>query len=638
MSLVKDSPSKALGRGKFSPEINGLRAVAVIAVIIFHLDESWLPLGYIGVDIFFVLSGFLITKIILREIDLGKFKLSNFITRRIKRIFPALFAVLFVSSLVAILVFSSADHRSYFRSLRYAAAQGSNFFFAENSGYFDVSNQFKALLHTWSLGVEEQFYLFWPILLMLITKLRCPRVLFFGLTIASSFAIMIHLQKEEDFSAFYMIYARAWQFAMGGILTSLLLKKISRKSCEILAFISLACLVGPSLFYSAVEGQEVLMSIIICLGVCGIIYASQHHATMVGRVLSLKPMLFIGAISYSLYLWHWPVIVFYNYIQNISLTSKGILEEASLGVMDLTLILGLCFALAILSYRRIENRFRYIECSHKKVFIFAFVCIGSFAGFAKFQQEESKSAWRVSAFSEGMNLGDLEIELSRTFENEEEHEDILLIGDSHAEHFSPMIEAWAQGHGLKLKTLHRGGTPPLILAKDDHPFLSSREVYFQERVMKYLENNPHVEHVILAACHGSYLENPSYEEGLEQAIAYLLGQKKRVCLIAQVPPLESSFLKYLELTHLMNHFFPRSISVEELLTYDQDFVDEKLQPMRSIIERLESKFPALYVWHPEDHIHTGTYEGIPCYSDDNHLNIQGARYLTPYFDYPLEAE
>ncbi len=170
MSLVKDSPSKALGRGKFSPEINGLRAVAVIAVIIFHLDESWLPLGYIGVDVFFVLSGFLITKIILREIDIGKFKLSNFITRRIKRIFPALFAVLCVSSLVAILVFSSADHRSYFRSLRYAAAQVSNFFFAENSEYFDVSNQFKALLHTWSLGVEEQFYLFWPILLMLITK------------------------------------------------------------------------------------------------------------------------------------------------------------------------------------------------------------------------------------------------------------------------------------------------------------------------------------------------------------------------------------------------------------------------------------------------------------------------------------
>ena len=629
-----DSP----GQSNFSPEINGLRAVAVIAVIIFHLDESWLPLGYIGVDIFFVLSGFLITKIILKQVDSGEFTLTNFITRRIKRIFPALFVVLFISSIVAILVFSSADHRSYFRSLRYASVQGANFFFAENSGYFDVANQFQALLHTWSLGVEEQFYLFWPILLIVVTKLKYPRVIFFALTIVTSFMIMVHLQKEEDFKAFYMVYARAWQFAMGGILTSLLFLKISRRSCEMIALVSLVGLVAPTLFHSVLEGYELYSSIIICLGVCGIIYASQHHPTMVGQVLSLKPVLFIGAISYSLYLWHWPVIVFYNYVRKVRLTSQGVLEEMSLGWQDLTVILILCLVLSVLTYRLIENRFRYIECSHKKVFIYALIFIASFAGLARFQQDQSKSAWRVSAFSEEINLEDLEIEVERSFESEVEPENILLIGDSHAEHFGPMIETWAKERGLKAKTIHKGGTPPLLLAESGHSMLTSRQVYFQERVIEYLEKNPHVEHVFIAARHNLYDDDPLYEEGMEKVIAYLLEQKKGVCLIAQVPPLQSSFLKYLELTHLMNKFFPRSIPTEELLAYDTDFVDQELQPMRSIIERLGSKFPQLNVWHPEDHIHTGTHEGIPCYSDDNHLNTHGARYLIPYFDYPIEND
>lgn len=632
MTLSPEVP----GRGNFSPEINGLRAVAVIAVIIFHLDESWLPLGYIGVDIFFVLSGFLITKIILRQIDSGEFTLTNFISRRIKRIFPALFVVLFVSSIVAILVFSSADHRSYFRSLRYASVQASNFFFAENSGYFDVANQFKALLHTWSLGVEEQFYLFWPILLIVVTKLKCPRIFFFGLTIVTSFMIMIHLQKEEDFKAFYMVYARAWQFAMGGILTSLLFKKISRRSCEIIALVSFAGLIAPSFFHSALEGYEVYSSIIISLGVCGIIYASQHHTTMVGRVLSLKPLLFVGAISYSLYLWHWPVIVFYNYIQKVSLTSQGILQETPLVWLDLTVILSLCLVLSVLSYRLIENRFRYIECSHKKVFIYALIFIACFAGLARFQQDQSKSAWRVSAFSDEIHLEDLEIEVERSFESEDEPENILLIGDSHAEHFGPLVEAWAKERGLKAKTIHKGGTPPLLLAESGHTMLTSRQVYFQERVIEYLGKNPHVEHVFIAARHNLYQDDPLYEKEIEKVIGYLIERKKGVCLIAQVPPLQSSFLKYLELTHLMNKFFPRSIPTEELLSYDTDFVDQELQPMRSIIERLESKFPKLHVWHPENHIHTGTHEGIPCYSDDNHLNIHGARFLIPYFDYPIE--
>ena len=141
----------------FRPEINGLRAVAVILVIVFHLDKAWMPFGYVGVDIVFVISGFLITRIILEKQRNGEFKFGDFIAKRIKRILPALFIVLLVCSIASILILSSEEYRYYFRSLRYASAQASNFFFLGHSGYFDLASKFNVLLHTWSLGVEEQF-------------------------------------------------------------------------------------------------------------------------------------------------------------------------------------------------------------------------------------------------------------------------------------------------------------------------------------------------------------------------------------------------------------------------------------------------------------------------------------------------
>jgi len=241
------------GSLNFRPEIHGLRAIAVILVIVFHLNPSWMPFGYVGVDIFFVISGFLITRIILKQIEAGTFTFFEFFTRRIKRIFPALFVVLIVSLIVAILVLSSLEYKEFCRSLRYASFQGGNFFFERNSGYFDLSSKYQVLLHTWSLGVEEQFYLAWPILLLIIHRLKYPKILPMLIVIPASLAGMVYFNSIESLKGFYMFYCRAWEFSLGALLATNKIKPLkSPLANEVLAFLGLS-LVACSLFLGSVQ-------------------------------------------------------------------------------------------------------------------------------------------------------------------------------------------------------------------------------------------------------------------------------------------------------------------------------------------------------------------------------------------------
>ncbi len=349
---------------QYRPDIDGLRSVAVLSVILFHINNSLVPGGFVGVDIFFVISGYLITTIIAGGISNNSFSLVRFYSRRVKRIFPALFLVLFFSLLLAVVTFEPTTYDKFFKELRYAALQISNFVFSREIGYFDAANETSPLLHTWSLGVEEQFYLIWPILLLFLHRF-CKNRIAQSLSVVSiiSFIYSDHLASSAPQIAFYMLPSRAWELGIGGLL-AVSMPSIS-KSRWLNNWISL---LGVLLVLSSVwvikdsytfPGKWALPPVI---GAVLLIFSGASRKTVAYHVLSWKPFVFIGKISYSLYLWHWPIIVFYK-----ELIAPDISLTAGIAILLLTVIMSL------LSFFLVEKPCRYGVYSRVPQKIYAYI-------------------------------------------------------------------------------------------------------------------------------------------------------------------------------------------------------------------------------------------------------------------------
>jgi peptidoglycan/LPS O-acetylase OafA/YrhL len=336
---------------KYRPDVDGLRAVAVLPVVVYHLG---LPLhgGYVGVDIFFTISGFLIGSIILRQTAEGKFTFHGFYERRIRRIFPALIAVLLVSTLLAYRYMLPTELVDYSRSLVAAAFSCSNFYFWQQSGYFDAPAYSKPLLHTWSLAVEEQFYIFLPVLLVMLRRFT-PRFvdLSIYLIAAISLGASIYGAYHDPTTTFYLTHTRMWELLCGTILALDSCPKIRRVWARHAFGILGMALIGVSVWYYRTSTPfPGLAALLPCLGAALIILAGCEGTNIVGRILSLRPIVFIGLISYSLYLWHWPVIVFHSlglsFVNGLSRHQY----QALLFVISLVM--------AVLSWRFIELPFR----------------------------------------------------------------------------------------------------------------------------------------------------------------------------------------------------------------------------------------------------------------------------------------
>jgi peptidoglycan/LPS O-acetylase OafA/YrhL len=340
--------------GGYRPDIDGLRAVAVLAVLAFHARLPFVTGGFIGVDVFFVISGYLISAIIMREIAQDRFSVLAFYERRIRRIFPAMLAMFLVVTLVAAYLLLPFEVVTYAQSLLAALFSGSNFLFWHQVGYFDASSAYKPLLHTWSLAVEEQFYIFFPPFLLLLKKFWPRRTKAAILTVtAFSFAASIVVVAHDTSAGFYFAPLRAWELLFGTILSQHYLPPLRRAFERHLASVAgLAMILLPVYFYQETTPFPGLAALPPCLGAALIIAAGETGPSIVGRVLSWRPVVFVGLISYSLYLWHWPVIVFQ--------TTDYLFVPARYAGKHLVgpAIILVSFALAILSWAFIEKPFR----------------------------------------------------------------------------------------------------------------------------------------------------------------------------------------------------------------------------------------------------------------------------------------
>jgi len=363
---------------KHRPEIDGLRALAVIPVILFHANIDIFQGGFVGVDIFFVISGFLITRIILSEIYQSSFSIIHFYERRARRILPAFFAVLIFSTFFAWFLLPPIEFKDYGQSLFFASFFSSNIFFWIESGYFGLGTDLKPLIHTWSLGVEEQFYIFFPLLAILIYTIHKKLVfpVIFLLFFISLYLSHIYSAPASDIfskeGAFFLLPTRAWELLLGSILfltyNNAFLVSNNRVN-NVLSFLGLVLICYSIFFFSKQTPSPSLMSLIPTVGAALVIIFSLN-GTISHFFLTRKPIIMIGLISYSAYLWHQPLMAFSRYYFISDLDSLKIL-----------LIVLITFLLAYLSWRFIEQPFRDRErFSRKAVLIFSFLGCLIFGG------------------------------------------------------------------------------------------------------------------------------------------------------------------------------------------------------------------------------------------------------------------
>lgn len=421
---------------KYRKEIDGLRALAVFPVIFFHAGFDFFEGGFVGVDIFFVISGYLITSLIISELSENKFSIFNFYERRARRIIPALFFVMAMCLPLSWLWLSPTDFKDFGQSLVAVSIFSSNILFWMESGYFETASEIKPLIHTWSLAIEEQYYIVFPVFLMIIWRLGFKSILILlTLIFLLSLGVSQWGALNHPNAAFYLLPTRGWEFLVGVFVAFYLKYNNYLKSDSInqlLSLIGFGMIIYSILVFDKSTIFPGLNALVPTIGTSLLILSAVPN-TIAYKLLSLKPLVSIGLISYSAYLWHQPVLVYTDHL---------ILGELS----DL-LILFLCaisFILAWFSWKYIEKPFRdKNKVSRSFIFKFTFSGIIFFSligqlinvidGGLKFLSFEQQKV-----FSRYINSGDYvvkrhnEIRL-KEFDKNNDKKDILIIGDSHSE-------------------------------------------------------------------------------------------------------------------------------------------------------------------------------------------------------------
>lgn len=505
---------------KYRTDIDGLRAVAVGGVVLYHAFPFLLPGGFVGVDVFFIISGYLITTIIASDALTGQFSLAGFYERRFRRILPALVAMLVATTIAACLILPPGELDQYGQSLVSVALFGSNVLFWLEGGYFDAPAAAKPLLHTWSLAVEEQFYILWPLIAAALVALGRQRLLrgFVWVAILGSLLAAEYAVRIWPSQAFYLIPYRAWELGFGALLAvggvPALRSSLQR---EMTAWAGLALIIAPMLLYSDNTRFPGLSAVPPCLGTLMMIHAGRDGATRAGRMLSWRPILFTGLISYGFYLWHWPVLV----LTQIALNRPLQPYEAAFCV-------AAAFILAAVSLRFVERPFRRpgrIPVSRRMVLATSAGTLGLFASVGA-------AAYVTGGFSElaspRVRLAQAAIDSVNPYRalchNNEGTADLgpvaqctggtrrtdgyqlLLWGDSHADHLMPGLVRLAREQHFAVRQASVSGCGPLILTQDDIPLKDRACAAFHRAALEEAKQQPHLDAILLSVRWSSTLQ------------------------------------------------------------------------------------------------------------------------------------
>jgi peptidoglycan/LPS O-acetylase OafA/YrhL len=497
-------------------EIDGLRAIAVIPVIFFHAGFSSFGGGFFGVDIFFVISGYLITHIILANLATEQFSIIDFYGRRARRILPALFLILFTSTLFAYAWLLPSDLRNFSDSILAVIGFYSNFFFWKNTGYFTTQAEMVPLLHTWSLAVEEQFYLFFPFLLKFCWQFARSRllVIIFSLTLLSFFLAQWGATHKPE-AAFYLLPGRCWELTLGALLTIIERQKPmpidTPPRTQILSLLGLIFILASVILYNANSppGIAILPPIVGT----GLIIHYASSGTWTARILSLRPLTLVGQISYSAYLWHQPLFAFCRHRS---------LHE--LNKYNYSLLIIICFALAWLTWRWVERPFRNKIISQREhaftiiaTAMSLLLVLGALGHYSHLHFRHNSTVDDMARLEKRirMNFGlsehcDSRHNQSSIYSTDcrtNDRPEVILWGDSYAMHLAQGLIS--SNPGIALVQATRSICGPIL---DTAPVVANHsESWMQDclatnnQVLQYIRNSPSIKYVVLSSPFDRYL-------------------------------------------------------------------------------------------------------------------------------------
>jgi peptidoglycan/LPS O-acetylase OafA/YrhL len=344
---------------QYRKEIDGLRALAILPVIFFHAGSSLFSGGYVGVDVFFVISGFLISSIIISKLEAGDFSFLEFFEKRVRRILPPLFVILIISIPLSWVSMNPTQLDSFYKSLVSVSTFTSNMLFAKEGNYFSAELEARPLLHTWSLGIEEQFYFVFPFLVFIAFQLRKKLFLFFIIVFIGSLVLSIRTSQQNPESAFYLLPTRAWELVLGALCSLAPIEKLRKSSsAEALAILGIGLIIYATTAFDSSTPFPSYFALVPTLGTCLVILFTQPSSAP-GKLLCSPPLVWVGLLSYGLYLWHQPLFTFVH------------LLKSEVTKMEIGGVLLLVLILSFLSQKFIETPFRKGKINRSKVFAFA---------------------------------------------------------------------------------------------------------------------------------------------------------------------------------------------------------------------------------------------------------------------------
>ena len=635
---------------KYRPDIDGLRALAVLSVLFFHADLGFSG-GFVGVDVFFVISGYLITGLILKDFDQSRFSIVAFWERRVRRIFPALGVVVVLSLIPAWILFSPDDFQALGQSIFAQTILCSNLYFWKYAGvlnYFDEHTaELLPLLHTWSLAVEEQFYLFFPFVLLAGKGLsRRFLVIIVGALGLASFVLSVYSSYHSAVANFYFLPMRAWELLIGALPAMVLLRPgTPRWLRELASWVGLAGILYAIFCYTRETRFPGATAFLPCAGTALIIWTNSYALNSVGKILAWRPFVFIGLISYSLYLWHWPVLVFAKY------PSMG-----PLPVGERFLLVGLSGVLATLSWKYVETPFRKRELFASRIQILSFAGVSAalllLAGFI--MDKEQGLPWRLSAqalaFARGhddrnytKNL-ELKDALAGQFiplgaKDRQAPLKFLVWGDSHAMRTLSQFDALGEEHGVRGWAATHSSTPPLIGYENEavKSSLQGDSVPYNAAVLKFIVDNQ-IKTVVLADKWGAAGPEGSgalVHDRLVDTLHLLKASGCRVWIIRQVPQPGLDVPRVLSTAYILGNRDlagpPFSLEpYQEDLRYEAEVFDGITAEDATVID------PSPLFLAPDGHLIVAE-NGKSLFSDSHHVSNVGARKLRPLFE-PIFAQ
>ena len=672
----------------YRPEIDGLRALAVLSVILFHAGIQVFKGGFVGVDIFFVISGYLITTIILRDIKNNKFSLSYFYQRRVRRILPALIVVIALSLPCAAFFLPPSDLKDFSKSIISSLTFWSNFQFSAENGYFDLPGEYKPLLHTWSLSIEEQFYIFYPLFLLLIFKIKKNSLslvlgiiflfsLFFAQWSGNLLSIYPYIEKnllfysQSSLSEFMMPFGRIWELALGAMCALMLNErrqnfKYNRKKnliFDVFSFIGFILIIFSFFYLSSNFPYPSVYTLIPTFGTAILILFCKKN-TIVNKILSNKFLVFLGLISYSAYLFHYPIFSFINYA-NVTIKS-----------FDYIYIILLILFLSFLNWKFVEKPFRKSGASVKKLLIFistAYLLLISISIFFytsngldqrnKFIVSESVSS---SFIHDEMGKKCLDINYIHEKKNNEKickignlknnKIDFIVFGDSHIVNYYKLLNDLAKKNNKLGLFLGYSGCPPILNVYPVRSDQRERNCYELNKLVLDITNKKEVKNLILISKWAYYtdgnnfgkninflnleptqvydkqLSKRAFKKGLADTLKVYEKNKKNIFLIEQAPMQVESAKK----------IYFRSLDEDikkyndNLISYSLDLSNHNVLQnyVKKIFTEYDTKYNSLNLINIDDIFCNKNLKKClignqknSFYIDDNHLSVDGVELI-----------